>query len=198
MSKNSLYAFCYIVIKSLGELSPGPKAPASSCCASSCCPSRVSGSLGSEPHEHSCAFVSESDFFVSAILGAFPCYCAEGFNECGVLGAVHYVGDAVLGDVNKLGCLVGVEVGVEVGALAYCGACRFDGVMEEVGALIVCDVVGFFYLSREGEAEALFEVLSVVVVCAVDVGVDGDGCHFGEFLSRSFHIYYTIFSGVCQ
>ena len=135
---------------------------------------------------------------MSAVLCAFPCYCAEGLNEGGVFGAVHYVGDAVLGDVYEFGCLVGVEVGVEVGALANCGACRFDGVVAEIRSLVVCDVVGFFYLSRESEAEALFEVLSVVVVCAVDVGVDGDGCHFGEFLSRSFCIYYNIFSGVCQ
>ena len=158
----------------------------------------MNGSLGSEPFEHLGCFVSKSYFSVSAILGAFGCYRSKGLNECGILGAVHYVGNAVLGDVNKLGCLVGVEVGVEVGALAYCGACRFDGVVAEVGALIVCDVVGFFYLAREGEAEALFEVLSVVVVGAVDVGVDGDGYHFVEFLSRSFCIYYTIFPGICQ
>ena len=55
--------------------------------------------------------------------------------------------------------------------------------VAEVGALIVCEVVGFFYLAREGEAEALFEVLSVVGVDAVDVSVDGDGFHSGDFLS---------------
>ena len=158
----------------------------------------LGGSLGSEPHEHSCAFVSESYLFVSAILGAFPCYCAEGLNEGGVLGAVHYVGGAVLGDIYEFGCLVGIEVGVEVGTLAYCGACRFDGVVAEIRSFVVCDVVGFFYLSRESVAEALFEVLSVVGVGAVDVGVDGDGCHFGEFLSRSFHIYYNIYRAICQ
>ena len=133
--------------------------------------------------------MSKSYLGCTAILCAFGCYCSKGLNECGVLGAVHYVGGAVLGDVNKLGCLVGVKVGIEVGALAYCCSCRLDGVVAEVGALIVCEVVGFFYLAREGEAEALFEVLSVVIVGAVDVGVDGDGCHFGcSFLVLSVYI----------
>lgn len=127
--------------------------------------------------------MSESDFGLSAILGAFGGYCAEGFNEGGVFGAVHYVGGAVLGDVNKLGCFVGVKVGVEVGALAYCRACRFDGVVAEVGALIVCDVVGFFYLAREGEAEPLLAVLSVVLVGSFKVFAECDGFHSGDFLS---------------
>ena len=140
----------------------------------------------------------KSYFSVSTILSAFGCYCAEGLNEGGVLGAVHYVGGSVCSYINKLGCLVGVEVGIEVGALAYCGACRFDGVVAEVGALIVCEVVGFFYLAREGEAEPLFAVLSVVLVGSFEVLAECDVCHFGEFLSRSFCIYYTIFPGFCQ
>ena len=129
--------------------------------------------------------MSESDFGLSAILGAFGGYCAEGFNEGGVLGAVHYVGGAVLGDVDKLGCFVGVEVGVEVGALAYCCACRFDGVVEEVGALVVCEVVGFFNLAREGEAEPLLAVLSVVLVGSFKVFAKCDVCHFRDRLSFS-------------
>lgn len=129
--------------------------------------------------------MSKSDFGLSAILGAFGGYCAEGFNEGGILGAVHYVGGAVLGDVHKLGCFVGVKVGIEVGALAYCRAGGLDGVVEEVGALIVCDVVGFFYLASEGEAEPLFAVLSVVLVCSFKVLAKCDVCHCRDRLSFS-------------
>ena len=122
--------------------------------------------------------MTESDFLVSAVLGTLAGYCAKGLNEGGVLGAVHYVGDEVLGDVHELGCFVGVEVGVEVGALADGGAGGLDGVVEEVGALIVCEVVGFLDFSREVVAEDLLEVLSVVGVGAVDIG-ECDGCHSG-------------------
>ena len=127
--------------------------------------------------------MSKSDFGLSAILGTLGCHCAEGFNEGGVLGAVHYVGGTVGGYINKLGCFVGVEVGVEVGALADRCPCGLDGVVEEVGALIVCDVVGFLGLAREGEAEPLFAVLSVVLVGAFEVLAECDGFHSGDFLS---------------
>ena len=137
--------------------------------------------------------MSKSDFGLSAILGAFGCYCAEGLNESGVFGAVHYVGGAVFGDIHELGGFVGVKVGFEVGALADCGACRLDGIMEKVGALIVREVVGFFDFAREGEAEPLFAMLSVVLVGSFKVGVEGDGCHFGAFLSRSY-IYIISYS----
>ena len=129
--------------------------------------------------------MSESDFGLSAILGTLGCYCAEGFNEGGVLGAVHYVGDAVLGDIHKLGCFVGIKVGGEVGALADRCSCRFDGVVEEVGALVVCEVVGFFNLAREGEAEPLFAVLTVVLVGSFKVFAKCDVCHFRDRLSFS-------------
>ena len=115
---------------------------------------------------------------MSAVLGTLAGYCAEEVYEGGVLGAVHYVGDEVLGDVHELGCLVGVEVGLEVGALADGGAGGLDGVVEEVGALIVCEVVGFLDFSREVVAEDLLEVLSVVGVCSFDVG-ECDGFHSG-------------------
>ena len=127
--------------------------------------------------------MSKSYLFVSTILDAFGGYCAEGFNKCDILGAVHYVGNAVCGDVNKLGCFVGVKVGGEVGALADRCSCRFYGVVEKVGALIVCEVVGFFNLAREGEAEPLFEVLSVVLVGSFEVFAKCDVCHSGDFLS---------------
>ena len=120
----------------------------------------------------------KSDFFVSAILGTFASYCAEEFNEGGVLGAVHYVGGEGFGDVYKLGCFIGVKVGLEVGALADGCSCGLDGVVEEVGALIVCEVVGFLDFASEVVAEDLLEVLSVVGVGAVDVG-ECDGFHSG-------------------
>ena len=114
--------------------------------------------------------MTESDFLVSAVLGTLASYCTKGLNESDVLGAVHYVGDEVLGDVDELGCFVGVEVGLEVGALADGCSCTLDGVVEEVGALVVCEVVGFLDFSREVVAEDLLEVLSVVGVCSFDVG----------------------------
>ena len=138
-----------------------------------------------EPFKEFCGFVSKSYFLVSAILCTLGCYCAEGFNEGGVLGAVHYVGDAVCGDVNKLGCFVGVKVGVEVGALADRCSCRFDGVVAEVRSLIVCEVVSLFNLAREGEAEPLFAVLTVVLVCSLKVFAKCDVCHFRDRLSFS-------------
>ena len=122
--------------------------------------------------------MSKSDFLVSAILGTLGCYCAEEFYKCGVLGAVHYVGNEGFGDVNEFGCFVGVKVGLEVGALADCCSCGLDGVVEEVATLIVCKVVGFFYLASEVVAEDLLEVLSVVGVCSFDVG-ECDGFHSG-------------------
>ena len=115
---------------------------------------------------------------MSAVLGTLAGYCAEGLDEGGVLGAVHYVGGEVLGDIDELGCFVGVKVGLEVGALADGGAGGLNGVVEEVGALIVCEVVGFCDFSREVVAEDLLEVLSVVGVGAVDIG-KCDGCHSG-------------------
>ena len=122
--------------------------------------------------------MSESGFLVSAILGAFGCYCAEGLNEGDVLGAVHYVGGEVFGDVHELGCFVGVKVGVYVRSLADRCSCRLDGVVEKVGALIVGEVVGFLDFSREIEAEELFEVLSVVGVGSFD----GGEVHFFHFV----------------
>ena len=141
--------------------------------------------------------MSESYLFHSAIFRAFLCNSSEGFDKSGVLGAVHYVCGEGFGDVDKLSCFVGVEVGLEVGALADSCSCGLDGVVEEVATLIVCEVVGFLDFSREVVAEDLLEVLSVVGVCSFDVG-ECDGFHFGEFLSRSFCIYYNIFPGVCQ
>ena len=107
---------------------------------------------------------------MTAILGTVAGDSAEGLNEGGVLGAVHYVGGECLGDVDKLGCAIGCEVGGEVCSLADGGAGGLDGVVEEVATLIVCEVVGFFDFAREVVAEDLLEVLSVVGVGAVDIG----------------------------
>lgn len=114
--------------------------------------------------------MSKSNFGLSAILGTLGCYCAEGLNEGGILGAVHYVGGEGFGDVDKLGCFVGVEVGGDVRSLAYCRAGGLDGVMEKVGVFIVWGVVCFFDVARDVEAEGLFEVLSVVGVGSFDGG----------------------------
>ena len=122
--------------------------------------------------------MSKSYLGLSAILCTLASYCAELVDEGGVLGAVHYVGGEVLGDVDELGCAVGCEVGREVGAFADGGASGLDGVVEEVATLIVCEVVGFCDFSREVVAEDLLEVLSVVGVGAVDIG-KCDGCHSG-------------------
>ena len=139
---------------------------------------KKNGSRGGEPFKHFSGFVTETNFLVSAVLGTLASYCAKGLNEGGVLGAVHYVRGEVLGDVDELGCFVGVEVGLEVGALADGGASGLDGVVEEVATLIVCEVVGFCDFSREVVAEDLLKVLSVVGVGAVDIG-KCDGCHSG-------------------
>ena len=139
---------------------------------------KMNGSRSCEPFKEFCGFVSKSDFFVSAILGTLAGHCAEGLNEGGVLGAVHNVSGEGFGDVYELGCEVGVEVGVEVGALADGCSCGLDGVMKEVGALIVCDVVGFLDFASEVVAEDLLEVLSVVGVGSFDVG-ECDGFHSG-------------------
>ena len=144
----------------------------------------MNGSRSGEPFEHFCGFVSKSDFFVSAVLCTLASDSTEEGNECGVLGAVHYVGGEGFGDVDKLGCLVGVEVGGEVGALADRCPCGLDRVVEEVGALVVCDVVCLCDFAREVVAEDLLEVLSVVGVGAVDVG-ECDGFHSGYSLSFS-------------
>ena len=138
--------------------------------------------------------MSESDFLVSAILGAFTGDSAESVYKCGVFGAVHYVGDTVRGDVYEFGCFVGVKVGVEVGSLADRCSCRFDGVVEEVGSLIVREVVGFFGLAREGEAEPLLAVLSVVLVGSFKVGVEGEGFHFGASFRVPFYTYIIAYS----
>ena len=122
--------------------------------------------------------MSKSDFLVSTILGAFGCYCAEEVNEYGVFGAVHYVSGEGFGDVNKLGCFVGVEVGLEVCALADGCSCGLDGVVEEVATLVVREVVGFLDFASEVVAEDLLEVLSVVGICSFDVG-ECDGFHSG-------------------
>ena len=149
-----------------------------------CQPYKKNGSRGGEPFKHFSGLVTETNFLVSAVLGTLAGYCAEGLDEGGVLGAVHYVGGEVLGDVDELGCAVGCEVGREVGAFADGGASGLDGVVEEVGALIVCEVVGFFDFAREVVAEDLLEVLSVVGVGSFDIG-KCDGCHSGQSLSFS-------------
>lgn len=146
----------------------------------------------SEPFKHFCGFVSKSDFFVSAILRALTGDCAEHSYKSGVFNAVHYVGGKGFGDVDKLGCLVGVEVSVKVGALADGCSCRLDGVVEEVGALIVCEVVGFCDFAREVVAKDLFEVLSVVGVGARYIG-ESEGFHRGDVLS-SFGTYIIPYS----
>ena len=138
----------------------------------------MNGSRGGEPFKHFSGLVTETNFLVSAVLGTLAGYCAEGLDEGGVLGAVHYVGGEVLGDVDELGCFVSVEVGLEVGALADGCSRGLDGVVEEVATLIVCEVVGFFDFPREVVAEDLLEVLSVVGVGSFDIG-KCDGCHSG-------------------
>ena len=145
---------------------------------------RSNGSLFREPFEKFCGFVSKSYLFHSTIFGAFLCDSSKGFYEVGVLCAVHYVRGEGFGDVDELGCFVGVEVGLEVSSLADCCAGGFDRVVEEVCSLIVREVVCFLDFSREVVAEDLLEVLSVVGVCSFDVG-ESDGFHFGEFLSFS-------------
>ena len=122
--------------------------------------------------------MSESYLFHSTVFGAFLCYSSKEGDKFGVLGAVHYVGGEGFGDVDKLGCFVGVEVGLEVSSLANCRAGGLDGVVEEVGCFIVREVVSLFDFSREVVAEDLLEVLSVVGVGAVDVG-ECDGFHSG-------------------
>lgn len=127
--------------------------------------------------------MSESDFFVSAVLGTLGCYCAEGLNESGVLGLVHYVGDTVCGDVNELGCFVGVKVGGDVRSLADRGTSGFDRVVADVRSLVVSYIVCLLDVAGEGEAEPLFKVLSVVLVGAFKVFAKCDGFHSGDFLS---------------
>lgn len=136
----------------------------------------MNGSRGSEPFKHFYGFVSKSDFLVSAILCTFAGDSAEHFYKSGVLGAIHYVSGEVFGDVDKFGCFVGVKVGVKVGALADCCSCGLDGVVKKVGALIVCEVVGFCDFTREVVAKDLFKVLSVVGVDARYIG-EGEGFH---------------------
>ena len=114
--------------------------------------------------------MSKSDFSCTAVFCTLGCYCAEEVDELGVFGAVHYVGGEGFGDVDKLGCFVGVEVSGEVGAFAYGRAGGLDGVVEEVATFVVGEVVGFFDFAREVVAEDLLKVLSVVGVGAVDVG----------------------------
>ena len=118
----------------------------------------------------------EANFFATAIFGAFGGDCAEGLAEDEPNRFGHYVGGEVFGDVDKLGCLVGCEVGGEVFTLADGSPCGLDRVVEEVGALVVLDVVGFCDFAREIVAEDLLEVLSVVSVGARNIG-ECDGCH---------------------
>ena len=126
------------------------------------------GSLCSEPFKHFCCFVSKSGFEVSTIFCTLTSDSSKGFNKVDVLGEVHYVGGQVFCDVHKLGCFVSVKVGVYVRSLADCCSCGLDGVVADVCSLIVCNVVGFFDVAREVEAEGLFEVLSVVGVGSFD------------------------------
>ena len=134
---------------------------------------------------------------MSAVLGAFLGHCTKEVDEFGIFGAVHYVGGEGFGDVNEFGCFVGVEVGGEVSTLADGCSCRFDRVVEEVATFVVCEVVGFFNLSRESVAEALFKVLSVVGVGSFDFG-DFDVEHFHCPFFCSLRVYYNIFPRVCQ
>lgn len=127
--------------------------------------------------------MSESYFFVSAILGTLTGDSTESIYKCDILGAVHYVGNSVCGDVNKLGCFVGVEVGGDVRSLADRCPCGLDRVVADVRSLVVREVVGFFDFPREGEAEPLFKVLSVVLVGSLKVFAKCDGFHIGDFLS---------------
>ena len=89
------------------------------------------GSLCSEPFKHFCCFVSESGFFMSTIFCTLTSDSSKGFNKVDVLGAVHYVCGQVFCDVHKLGCFVGVKVGVYVRSLADCCSCTLDGVVEK-------------------------------------------------------------------
>ena len=114
--------------------------------------------------------MSKSYFGVSTVLFAFGGYCTEEGYKLNIFNAVHYVRGEGFGDVNKFGCLIGVKVFREVCSLAYCGAGGLDGVVAEVRSLVVRDIVSLFYLAREGVAETLFKVLSVVVVGSFDFG----------------------------
>lgn len=79
----------------------------------------------------------EADFSSVAVLSAFVCFGAERSHEVYVLGSAHYVGGAVFRAVDVFGCLIGCEVGEQVGALAYACSCALDLVVVTVGALVV-------------------------------------------------------------
>ena len=124
----------------------------------------------------------KSDFFRSAVLGAFPCDRSEYLNKCDVFGLGHYIGYAVGSNIGVCGCLVGCEVGDEVGALAHGSTGGLDLVAHTVGAFVVCEVVGFGGRTRQGVAEPLFSVLSVVAVLSGKIGCKCDRCHICKFL----------------
>ena len=136
------------------------------------------------------AFGFEADFFCSTVFLAFSRDRSKLFNECDVFGSVHDVGNSVLRCVDEFGCDFFGKVGNQVRSLADGGAGGFDLIVEAISTEVVGDVVGFFGLSREGEANPLFGVLSVVFVLSGEVVGKVEVSHFccsflWEFLSLS-------------